>query len=463
MFKKIVWLGFSTKGKNAKDAEKYIKSLVDWWATEFFTGYNPAYWSDKFGFEVSPNGRFSEHEQITDFETLKTIVSEVHKYNLEVFINLNAWYYTDETMPLIQKMVAEFQELNIDGIICGNISILEYLKSINYLGKINISTILAVYNKQAIAFMLDNYDVNKVILSREVTLKEIQSIVTEFPETRFEVFWEGDFCRYNNGLCFAEHKYWAKDICTIVVNDLVTKKKFRPDFKKIILDTEISNQEKIEKLDDSYKNIFEQIEDIFLSLDLGMQDKTSLEEDLVKIIWLNRKRVDLYFDAMKAITDIRNKNILTFFKAVKYINQPSSPALLPKVEGSQLEEFEKLAQELEKSIQSGMKHNLEKLKSVWGTAKLKAEELASFYSKGDNLNLYTYLFFSKFPNIETVKFPTRGRNYNEKLKVITDVVEAWELNKSEQFTRELSIERAHYDLTYLFWEKLWFREMLKEF
>jgi len=29
MFKKIVGLGFSTKGKNAKDAEKYIKSLVD--------------------------------------------------------------------------------------------------------------------------------------------------------------------------------------------------------------------------------------------------------------------------------------------------------------------------------------------------------------------------------------------------------------------------------------------------
>ena len=53
MFKKIVWLGFSTKGKNAKDAEKYIKSLVDGWATEFFTGYNPGYWSNKFGFEVT--------------------------------------------------------------------------------------------------------------------------------------------------------------------------------------------------------------------------------------------------------------------------------------------------------------------------------------------------------------------------------------------------------------------------
>lgn len=456
MFKKIVWLGFSTTGKNAKDVEKYIKSLVDGGATEFFTGYNPSYWSDKFGFEVSPNGRFAEHEQITDFETLRLIVQEVHKYDLEVFINLNAWYYTDETMPLIEQMVEEFQSINIDGIICGNISILEYLKSIDYSGKINISTIMAVYNKQAIALMLDNYKVNKVILSREVTLKEIENIVNEFPDVKFEVFWEWDFCRYNNGLCFAEHKYWAKDICTIVVNDLVTKKRFRPDFKKILQDSELSNQEKIEELDDTYKNIFEQIEDIFMALDLWFQDSQALEKELFQITWKNKNRVDLYFDAMKSVTDIRNKNILTFFKAVKYL-------LSLENFDDKKQELTDLQEELEYSIQSWMKYNLEKTKAVWGSAKLAAEELASFYAKGDNLNLYTYLFFSKFPNIETVKFPTRGRNYNEKIQTITQVVESWELNPKEYFSRDLSIERAHYDLTYLFWDKLWFRKMLKEF
>jgi hypothetical protein len=54
---------------------------------------------------------------------------------------------------------------------------------------------------------------------------------------------------------------------------------------------------------------------------------------------------------------------------------------------------------------------------------LKSLELSSFYAKSDNLNLYSYLFFSKFKNIETVKFPTRGRAYNDKIKMITDVVE----------------------------------------
>lgn len=446
MFKKIVWLGFSTKGKNAKDLEKYIASLVEGWANEFFTWYNPEYWSSKFGFEVSPNGRFAEHEQITDFETLKAIVEEVHKYDLEVFINLNAWYYTHETFPLIQKMIEEFESIWVDGIICGNIWVLEYLKEKWYKGKINISTIMAVYNSETIRFLLENYTVNKVILSREVTLKEIEQLVTEFSDTQFEVFGEWDFCRYNNGLCFAEHKYGAKDICTVVVNDLVVKKKFRADFKEFILDSELSNGEKIDQMDDNYTDIFEQIASLLWKIDLWMLEIAPLEAELKKCIELSKNRVDLFFDAMVPVNAKRNTNIFIYLRALKHLN---------------LEEYKDLYDEIEHSIKSWMQYLTEKTKQVWWSAKLKALELGSFYARSDNLNLYTYLFFSKFPNIETVKFPTRGRNYNEKIKTIENILQDGTVDE-KYLNRGISIERAHYDLTYLFWEKLWFRNMLKD-
>jgi len=448
MFKKIVWLGFSTKGKKAKDLQKYIASLVDWWANEFFTGYNPEYWSSKFGFEVSPNGRFAEHEQITDIVTLKAIVDEVHKYDLEVFINLNAWYYTDETFPLIERMVEEFIELGVDGIICWNISILEYLKEKWYKGKINISTIMAVYNSEAIKFLLENYKINKIILSRELTLKEIETLVIEFRDTQFEVFWEGDFCRYNNWLCFAEHKYWAKDICTIVVNDLVFKKKFRADFKDFLLNPDLSNEEKTIEMKDDYFDIFDDIAWLLWKIDLWFLDKWILRQKLIKIIDISKNRVDLFFDAMKPVNSKRNINILTYLRALKYLN---------------MSEFADLKDEVEKSVQSGIKFLTSKSKALWGMPKLKALELWSFYAKSDNLNLYTYLFFSKFKNIETVKFPTRWRNYNEKIKIIEDVVNDWELDLKKYIDRGMNIDRAHYDLTYLFWDKLWFRELLKDF
>jgi len=455
MFKKIVGLWFSSSWKNAKDVEKYISSLVESGAWEFFVWYNPTYWSDKFGFEVSPNGRFAEHEQVTDLETLKAIVSEVHKHKLEIFINLNAWYYTDETFPLIEKMVKDFIEIWIDGIICWNIGILEYLKSINYSGKINISTIMAVYNREAISFLLENYKINKVILSREITLKEIEKLALNFPEINFEVFWEWDFCRYNNWLCFAEHKYGAKDICTIVVNDLIIKKKFRANFKEIILRENLTNEEKIKLLDDTYLDDFQKIASILWKIELRFLDISILEQELLKIILKNNSRVGLFFDALKPLDNLRNKNILIYLRWVKFLLKNLDLSWDKKQILLDLE------QELNNNFKTFLEYNSKKIKDLWWNAKLKALELANFYARWDNLNLYSYLFFDKFKNIDTVKFPTRWRSYAEKIKIIEDVLQKWKIDEN-LIDRWVNIERTHYDLTYLFENnKLWFRKMLK--
>ena len=477
MFKKIVWLWFSTKWKDARNIKKYINDLVLSWANEFFTWYNPKYWNEKFWFEVSPNWRFSEHEQITDFDTLKQIVEEVQSHKLEIFVNLNAWYYTDITMPYIEKMVNEFIEIWFDWIICWNISILEHLKNINYKWKINISTILAIYNNESIKFFLENYKINKIILSRELTLKEIEEIVLEFPQVNFEVFWEWDFCRYNNWLCFAEHKYWSKDICTIVVNDLIIKKRFKPDFKKIILDDSLDNIWKVDLLNNDYSGIFEEISNILEKISItspsipltspltpllqGEEDNYDLKKDLLKIIIKNKNRVDLFFDALKPLNDKRNKNIVIFLRWVKYLLdsdfKPQKNKF--KLKKEDLVILTNLNNELEQSIKSWLNYLVKKTKELWWWTKLKALELWNFYSRNDNLNLYSYLFFSKFNNIETIKFPTRWRSYNEKLKLIEEVI----LNKNidkKYLDRWINIERAHYDLSYLFDNELWFREVL---
>lgn len=444
MFKKIVGLGFQAKWKNRKDVSKYVKELVDWGATEFFTGYNPPYWHDKFGFEVSPNGRFSEHEQITDLETLKEIVSEVHSHGFEVFINLNAWYYTDETFPLIERMVKEFDEVWVDGIIVWNIWILEYLKEINYSWKINISTIFSLYNTEAIRFFLENYKINKVILSREITLKEIENIVTAFPEMKFEVFGEGDFCRYNNGLCFAEHKYWTRDICTIVMNDLIIKNRYSPAFKKIILG-DVSDREKLESIYSEFHDIFEEIERIFDSLEIYEITENEALGNLLTLVKNNQNRVDLYYDALKSPFDKRNKNIISFLKAVKFVNRRG-------------ESYNELQNFLEDSIKYWMKEFSSKVK-LSTAAKIDAEETNGKYNRNDNVNLYVYEFFHAFPNIETVKFPTRWRSSVDKLELITDLIESWK-DPFDYIDSTSSLDRQNYDFTHLFWKDDWFKNLL---
>lgn len=457
MFKKIIGLGFPSKGKNARDVQQYVTSLVESWAGEFFTGYNPPYWYEKFGFEVSPNGRFAEHEQITDFETLKLVVSEVHSHGIEIFWNLNFRYYTDETMPLIEQMYNEFLEAWLDGIICGNIGILEFLKAKKYTGKINISTILAVYNSESIRFLLENYKINKVILSREMTLKEIEEILTEFPDVMFEVFGEGDFCRYNNGLCYAEHKYTTRDICTVVVNDLMVKKRFRPDFKKIILDEHLTNIQKVELLRDDYEDIFQQIENILEETTIWLLSQDIALEKLIKIIESWKNRIDLFFDGLKPLSDVHNKKVICFLKAIKFVSAANENKQV-KLEKQQISELKYIEKEIETSIKTGLEFLKKQSQEIWWYEKLKAYEVGSFYAKWDLLNLYAYLFFSKFKNLDTVKFPTRGRDYAEKIALIERVLQEWNV-ALELIDRRVSPERAHYDLTYLFWDTLWFRKL----
>ena len=200
-------------------------------------------------------------------------------------------------------------------------------------------------------------------------------------------------------------------------------------------------------MNDDYSDIFEKIYTILWKIDIWLLDNKVLEEELYKIINISKNRVDLFFDAMKWINDVRNTNILTYLRALKHLNK---------------QEFSDLRAEIEQSVQTGIKYLTNKSKEIWGMPKLKAMELWNFYARWDNLNLYTYLFFSKFKNIETVKFPTRWRNYTEKIKIIENVLNDWKIDE-EYLDRWINIERAHYDLTYLFWDKLWFRNMLKDF
>jgi len=48
----------------------------------------------------------------------------------------------------------------------------------------------------------------------------------------------------------------------VVVNDLVIKKKYRPDFKELILDENKSNLEKVKELNDEYIDDFSKISSI---------------------------------------------------------------------------------------------------------------------------------------------------------------------------------------------------------
>jgi len=449
-----------------------IKDIIDRyyniWIEEFFIGYNPPYWHQKFWFEFSPNGRFWENEQITSYDTFQKAIKYVHSLKTKdwkpckIFLTVNFRYYSDLTMPLIEKIIDEAQKAWIDWLIVWNPETLQYLAEIWYKWEIHTSTILVHYNEDAIEYIINfckknNLNLTRLILPREVTLSEIEYLTKKFPDIKFEVFGQSDYCRYANWLCLAEHKYFSRDLCWFVLkHGLEVKKTIKYDFKKIVLDENLSDQEKQRLLDNSlneldyifisqtvvssnYKNpILEEYIDIF---EQKLENETKLKEYANKIASLLNKELILNYykfiwDWFRPKEDKHNlfiDQVITLWNLIK--NYIEDKNLVSTIE-NKIDNIKRIKEKWEKFYKNLIKEK----------GKFSVEALYKFNLYNRN-SIPIYWFFNQIPNIEVVKIPLRGRDphvFKLWLKQIDDAIQ-----NPEKYINEWNIclKYFHYDIS----------------
>ncbi len=402
--------------------KQIIDRFLDLGINEFFVGYNPPYWHQKFGFEFSPNGRFGENEQITSYNTLKQAVDYIHQNHAEVFLAVNFRYYSDITMPYIQKIIDDALKAWVDGLIISAPEILEYLQEIGYQGKVTFSTIWTIYNAEHIEFILEEiknapFKLNRVILPRELTPTEIKNLAQQFPDIDFEVFGHGDYCRYANWLCLAEHKYFSRDICWFVIKHwLEVKKTIRPDFKKIVLNNDLDNVTKQEMLNNQIKDLKE----IFVQHNIFWTSKENLllDQYLAKLAYGEiedtkevsktiaqslKKELKLNFykyirDWLRPPTDLHNlyiQKVLSLWDYIKHHIDDSTK--------SQIQAYIDKVIKIKQKAQDYFEKN-KLIKGPFGMEKLYKFML---YNR---TSVPFYHFFNQIPNIKVVKIPLRGRD-----------------------------------------------------
>lgn len=409
-----------------------IKEIIDKyyniWIREFFIWYNPSYWHNEFWFEFSPNGRFWENEQITSYETFKQAIEYVHSLKLdnwlpcEIFLTVNAWFYSDVTMPLLKKIIDEAISAWIDWFIISNFEVLEYLSKIGFKWKINISTIFSVFNEDAISFLIDYFNnawlnLARMILPREVTLFEIKRLCEMYPKLKFEIFWHWDYCRYSNWLCFAEHKYFSRDLCTFVLKHwLEVKKSIRYDFKKLILDDTLSNIQKQNEIDNSLNDL----DDVFISHNLVSSNtaNTIFDQCIMQLQDINfdieqkhqlanklysKLKLDLklnYFkyiyDWLRPDTDLHNAYILKILWLIEIIKQYVEFDEWFLLNLQKINNYKTGAQEYYKNL----------LSTKW---KFSVETYYKFMLY-NRVSIPFYKYFNEIQNIEVVKIPLRWRD-----------------------------------------------------
>ena len=158
-----------------------------------------------FGIEqLNMRARSTNNFTIDDLSKIHEICSS---HNVKTYLTLNTILY-DHDISLMKKIIVAVRESKIDAVIASDYAVFNQAKKEGV--KIHISTQANVSNIDSVEFFAQFSDV--VVLARELTLKQVESIVKEIKRRdirgvsgelmRVEIFAHGALCMAVSGKCY---------------------------------------------------------------------------------------------------------------------------------------------------------------------------------------------------------------------------------------------------------------------
>ena len=131
-------------------------------------------------------------------EEIKEACDFAHKLGKKVFLTLNIVFH-NEDIEGVKEYIKEVVECGIDAFIISDPFIINHIVT-NYPNvEAHLSTQNSTTNKDTVLFFKEQ-GVKRVVLAREVSLKEMKEIIDE-TKTDIEVFVHGAMCTFYSGRC----------------------------------------------------------------------------------------------------------------------------------------------------------------------------------------------------------------------------------------------------------------------
>ena len=187
-----------------KDIES-LKCYIKAGATEFYCGVIDNMWLSKYNYIVPLNRRPWKEANFSSFQELKEAVEIAHSYGCKIFYTLNEHQYNDQQLELIKVQLENLIDMNIDAIIISDIGIIHFLRHNGFKNEIHMSTGGITFNKSTVELYRNKFAVNRVILPRTLSIKEINSISKDIIDVDYEIFIMNEGCTYIDGYCNFVH------------------------------------------------------------------------------------------------------------------------------------------------------------------------------------------------------------------------------------------------------------------
>lgn len=193
--------------------ETFVKAGAD----EFFCGYVPFSWAEKYGV-IHPLNRREVlfcNVQIGSMSELQILKKMVDYYGKPVELTFNSIYYTGEQYPVIAEIIIQCMAAGFENFIIADPALMLYLRQQKINCGIHLSGETAEVNRGMLEQMLP-FGIRRVIFHRKNSLEDMQSCIKEadFPH-EYEAFILNELCHFSGAFCNSLHGDELTHLCRV--------------------------------------------------------------------------------------------------------------------------------------------------------------------------------------------------------------------------------------------------------
>lgn len=193
--------------------ETFVKAGAD----EFFCGYVPFSWAEKYGVIHPLNRRevLFYNVQIGSMSELQILKKMVDYYGKPVELTFNSIYYTGEQYPVIAEIITQCMTAGFENFIIADPALMLYLRQQKINCGIHLSGETAEVNRGMLEQMLP-FGIRRVIFHRKNSLEDMQSCIKEadFPH-EYEAFILNELCHFSGAFCNSLHCDELTHLCRV--------------------------------------------------------------------------------------------------------------------------------------------------------------------------------------------------------------------------------------------------------
>ena len=193
--------------------ETFVKAGAD----EFFCGYVPFSWAEKYGVIHPLNRRevLFYNVQIGSMSELQILKKMVDYYGKPVKLTFNSLYYKGEQYPVIVEIITQCMAAGFENFIIADPALMLYLRQQKINCGIHLSGETAEVNRGMLEQMLP-FGIRRVIFHRKNSLEDMQSCIKEadFPH-EYEAFILNELCHFSGAFCNSLHCDELTHLCRV--------------------------------------------------------------------------------------------------------------------------------------------------------------------------------------------------------------------------------------------------------